>query len=383
MGAPPTTIRSIETMLLDVPTIREHKLAMTVMRSQTVCLVKITCHDGIVGWGEATTIGGLSYGPESPESIKLNIDTYFAPLLIGSAADPATATALLASNIVGNNFAKCAIETALFDAEGKRQGVPVSDLLGTRQQESLPVLWALASGDTQKDIAEAVTMLELKRHNAFKLKIGRRELEEDVAHVAAIKQAVGDAASIRVDVNMAWDEATAMRALPMLADAGCDLIEQPIDRHNVAGMARLRAQDTIAIMADEALIGPHSAHALAEANAADVFTLKIEQSGGLLAAREVAQIARENAISLYGGTMLEAGIGTAAAAHLFATMPQLEWGTELFSPLLLTEEILAEPLVYEDFALRVPTGPGLGVEIDEMAIASFMRGAEPRLVFAC
>lgn len=71
-------------------------------------------------------------------------------------------------------------------------------------------------------------MLGIRRHNIFKLKIGKRSIEEDVAHVAAIKNAVGDRASVRVDVNQAWDEAGAAKCIAMLQDVGCDLVEQPV-----------------------------------------------------------------------------------------------------------------------------------------------------------
>lgn len=81
--------RTIETILVDIPTIRPHQLSVTTMRTQTLVLVKITTMDGIVGWGEATTIGGLNYGEESPESVKANIDTYFAPLLTSVKASSA------------------------------------------------------------------------------------------------------------------------------------------------------------------------------------------------------------------------------------------------------------------------------------------------------
>lgn len=367
-------IAGIETIILDLPTIRPHVLAMATMHSQTICLVRITCSDGIVGIGEATTIGGLAYGPEAPETIKLAIDTYFAPLLENrDATRPAAAMALLARHIVGNTFAKCAIETALLDAQGKRLGLPVSELVGGRRVDALPVLWTLASGDTSRDIAEAEQMLGMGRHNAFKLKIGKRPLAQDVAHVGAIKAALGDRASVRVDVNMAWDEATARRGLAMLADVGCDLVEQPIIRHNRDGMARLVAMGLIPVMADESLTGPASAMDFARSAAADVFAVKIEQSGGLDAARAVAQIGHAAGIALYGGTMLEGAIGTIASAHAFATFPALEWGTELFGPLLLTEEILEEPLVYRDFSLAVPNGPGLGIAIDEERVARFRR----------
>ncbi|WDA35444.1 muconate cycloisomerase family protein [Sphingobium sp. YC-XJ3] len=369
-------IERIEAFLVDLPTIRSHVLAMATMHSQTLCLVRLYCSDGIVGIGEATTIGGLSYGPESPEGIKLAIDTYFAPLLAEcDATRPAGAMARLAAHIAGNHFAKSAIETALLDAQGQRVGLSVSELVGGRVRDRLPVLWTLASGNTALDIEEAEAMIERGRHNAFKLKIGKRRLHEDVAHVAAIKRALGDRASVRVDVNMAWDETTAIRGIEMLADIGCDLVEQPISRHNRAGMARLSARARIPVMADEALNGPESAYDLAVHAAAHVFAVKIEQSGGLSAARQVQAIADAAGIGLYGGTMLEAGVGTVASAHLFATFAALPFGTELFGPLLLTEEILATPLHYSDFSLEVPTAPGLGVALDEDRVAFLRRDA--------
>jgi len=349
---------------------------MATMHSQTLCLVRLHCSDGIVGIGEATTISGLSYGPESPESIQLTIETYLAPLLKGcDATRPAAAMTKLATYIVGNHFAKCAIETALLDAQGKRMGLPVSELIGGRLHDRLPVLWTLASGNTALDIDEAGEMIERGRHNAFKLKIGKRPLDDDVAHVAAIKRALGNRASVRVDVNMAWDETTALRGIDMLADVGCDLVEQPISRFNRAGMARLATRARIPIMADEALSGPASAYDYATHAAAHVFAVKIEQSGGLFAAKQVQAIADAAGVALYGGTMLEGSVGSIASAHVFATFPSLAFGTELFGPLLLTEEILATPLDYRDFSLGVPDAPGLGIALDDDRVDFLRRGA--------
>jgi muconate cycloisomerase len=129
----------------------------------------------------------------------------------------------------------------------------------------------------------------------------------------------------------------------------------------------------MAVMADESLIGPASAFSLARVDGADVFAVKIEQSGGLQAAQHVAAIACAANIQLYGGTMLEGGIGTVASAHTFATFDSLQWGTELFGPLLLTEEILQRPLVYNDFHLSIPDGPGLGVALDWESVHRFSR----------
>jgi len=345
-------ITNIEVILADVPTIRPHKLSVATMQSQTLVLVRIECADGVTGWGEATTIGGLNYGEESPESVKVNIDTHIAPLLVGmDACHVAKAMAKVRKVIQGNRFAKCAIETALLDAQARRLGVPLSELLGGRVRDALPVAWTLASGDTARDIAEAEQMLELRRHRIFKLKIGARAVADDVAHVLAIKKALGDAVSVRVDVNQAWSELEAMRGIAALEAGGIDLIEQPTRAAQRGGMARLAQHFAVALMADEALQGPQDALAIAQQDGADVFAIKIAQSGGLLPAAQVAAVAQLSGIALYGGTMLEGGIGTAASAQLFSTFGELEFGTELFGPLLLTREVLREPLVYRDFML--------------------------------
>ncbi|PQV46809.1 muconate/chloromuconate family cycloisomerase [Paraburkholderia sp. BL21I4N1] len=365
MTTAPVKIDSVETILVDVPTIRPHRLSVATMNCQTLVLVRVRCADGIVGVGEGTTIGGLAYGEESPESIKINLDTYFAPLLKGlDATRPGAAMATVRTLFQGNRFAKSALETALFDAQAQRLGVPLSELFGGRVRDAVEVAWTLASGDTQRDIDEAARVYEAKRHRIFKLKIGARALADDVAHVVAIGRALEGRGEVRVDVNQAWSETEAIWAARRFADAGVTLIEQPIAAHNRAGLKRLTDLAIVPIMADEALHGPADAFALASARAADVFAVKIAQSGGLAGAAQVAAIASAAHLDLYGGTMLEGAVGTMASAQLFSTFDELKWGTELFGPLLLTEEILTEPLRYENFALHLPDGPGLGIALD-------------------
>jgi len=372
-------IENVETVIVDLPTIRPHQLSMTTMKGQTLMIVRIRMSDGIVGIGEGTKIGGLAYGPESPEGMKLAIDTYITPILLQSNPNRIGPTmGAINKAAQGNNFAKCAVETALVDALGKRNRLTASELLGGRFHDRLPVAWTLASGDTGSDIDEAEEMLAKRRHNIFKLKIGRGDPQQNITHVAAIKRALGDRASVRVDVNQAWSETVASKCLPLLRDAGVDLIEQPVALRNTRGLARLARETSVAIMADEALSGPETAFQLAQSAAADVFSLKIAQSGGLFATVKVAAIAEAAGIDLYGGTMLEGGIGTVASAQLFSTFPRLEWGTELFGPLLLTEEILEEPLEYGEFSLKVPTGPGLGISIDEDRLNRFRRDRAER-----
>ncbi|GGC11133.1 muconate cycloisomerase I [Marivita lacus] len=373
-NSPVTKIDQIETMILDIPTIRGHVLSMATMRTQTAVLVIVRFSDGSDGIGEGTTIGGLSYGPESPEGIKSAIDTYIAPALVGRDADNLNGAIQLIDKLVkGNRIAKTAVEIALWDGLGKRLGVSVAHLFGGAVHDKLPVAWTLASGNSETDIAEAQQMIDIRRHNIFKLKIGKRSVRDDVAHVARIKQAVGDAASVRVDVNTAWSLQEARWGLKGLQDAGCELVEQPVPARYRRAMAELTSGYEIAVMADEALNGPEDALAVTKARAADVFAVKVAQSGGLKRASEVVAIAEAAGLGLYGGTMLETGLGTAAALQLFATVETLDWGTEFFGPLLLTEDILAEPITYHDFCVQIPKGVGIGAALDPDKIAFFRR----------
>ncbi|MDF3887958.1 muconate/chloromuconate family cycloisomerase [Cupriavidus basilensis] len=367
-------ITSVEAILVDLQTIRAHQLSMATMQQQTMVIIRLRSSDGIEGIGEATTIGGLSYGEESPEGIKLTIDTYLAPALIGQEATSINAAMLKLNKVArGNRFAKSGIETALLDAQGKRLGVPVSALLGGAVRKTLPVLWTLASGDTHRDIEEAEMLLAERRHNVFKLKIGRRSVRDDVAHVSKIKAALGDRAKVTVDVNQAWNEVDAALGIAALEAAGIDLIEQPTPREHRGALARLAARFTVPIMADEGITGPEDAIELVRDACADVFALKIAKSGGIYGMMRTAAIADAAGVLLYGGTMLEGSIGSIASAHGFSALPQLTWGTELFGPLLLKDDIVTARPQYRDFDLHIPEGPGLGLQIDEDKLAFYRR----------
>lgn len=369
-----TKIDRIEAIIIDVPTVRGHVLSMTTMLTQSVVLVRIRFSDGSEGLGEGASIGGLSYGPESVESVKLAIDTYIAPTLVGMDADAiAAASAHMEKAVKGNPIARAAVECALWDGLGRRAGLSVAQLFGGRVHDRLPVAWTLASGNSQTDIEEALRMLEIRRHRDFKLKIGKRPVKQDIAHVATIAAAVGDRGTIRVDVNQAWSLTDARYGARGLQEIGCVLIEQPVARDKLTALKALTDGYEIAIMADEVLQGPADAMRVAANRSADVFAVKVCQSGGLKPAADVIAIARAAGIDLYGGTMLESGLGTAAAIQLFATVPEWQFGTEMFGPLLLKDEILSEPLEYKDFSVTVPQGPGIGVTLDDDKVNYYRR----------
>ena len=365
-------IEEIRCWLVDIPTIRPHKLSMVTMGCQTLMLVRIRCQDGIIGWGEGTTIGGLSYGAESPESMKLTVENYLAPLLL---QQPLSGVAALQQHmfpVKGNSFAKSALETAFLDAYGKLTGLPVSALLGGALTDRLPALWTLASGDTDKDIAEAKALMDSGRHQAFKLKIGARALDVDLQHALRIKQALGQEIHVHVDVNQGWTLAQSLRAIPQLLAGGITLIEQPLPLTELHQLADLARRFPATILADEAVTDAARGFSLLHHGFSGAFALKIAKAGGPAQALKLAQVAQAAGIGLYGGTMLEGTIGTVASLHAWSTL-SLEWGSEMFGPLLLKDDVVTQPLSYSQGCVLLPEGPGLGISVDEDKLLQYAR----------
>ena len=372
----PHGIARIATRILDIPTIRPHKLSFGAISRQSPVIVQLWLDHGGYGFGEAATIGGPSWNEESPESIKHAIDAYLAPVLIGQDGSRfGTALSRMDAACKGNAFAKSAVEMALIDAVARGLNLPAWQLLGGKRHQSLPLAWTLASGDVARDLEEAELRLQQKRHRIFKMKIGARAPAQDVAHVSQIARGLAGRATLTVDVNQAWDTTTARRYLPQLIDAGVTLIEQPVAKWNVPALKMLSATlgDRAAIMADETVCTPQDAMALAREQASQVFSLKVAKHGGLLRTREVAAVAEAADIGWYGGTMLETSIGSAASAHVFATLGSQHHGCELFGPQLLVDDIVTARMEIKDFELQLPDGPGFGVEVDLKQLDRFDR----------
>lgn len=370
------SIERIEARILDIPTIRPHKLSFGAISRQSPVIVQLWLANGATGFGEAATIGGPSWNEESPESIKHAIDNYLAPALIGQDGGSfGGALARMDAFCKGNAFAKSAVEMALIDAVSRSLGLPAYQLLGGKRHQSLPLAWTLASGDVAKDLEEAQLRLEQKRHRIFKMKIGARTPAQDVAVVSQIARGLEGKATLTVDVNQAWDGNTARRYLPQLIEAGVTLIEQPVAKWNVEALKTLTATlgDRASIMADETVCSPQDAMMLARAQASHVFSLKVAKHGGLIRTRQVAAVAEAADIGWYGGTMLETSIGSAASAHVFSTLGTQHSGCELFGPQLLVDDIVTERMPIVDFELQLPDGPGFGLTVDLAQLDRFDR----------
>ena len=294
-------IDAITTTIVNVPTTRQHKLSQTSVTAQSYVIVELRLANGATGIGEAATLGGPRWSEESVEAIKANIDAYLAPALLGLRADRFTvATARMDAAAKRNNAAKAAIDTALFDAVGKTLNVPAALLLGGIVRDRIPVLWTLASGDPDQEIAEAEAKLAARSHNTFKVKVGAQAADVDLARLRRLTGALEGRASFIVDANQAWDEATAIRCLPALAELGVRLIEQPLPAWNIQGMARVRSRSTVPLMADESVFSSHDMLGVVQAAAADVVSLKLVKHASLWNLRNVAAVAEAAGIGLYG-----------------------------------------------------------------------------------
>ncbi len=369
-------IERIHARIVDIPTIRPHKFSFGAINRQSPVIVQLWLANGACGFGEAATIGGPSWNEESPETILHAIQNYLAPAVVGADARR-FAEHLNRFDAVckGNAFAKSAVEMALLDAVARSLGVPAWQLLGGKRIERLPLAWTLASGDSQRDLEEAEQMMQARRHRLFKLKIGARSPADDVAHVPRIARGLDGRADMTVDVNQAWDGNTARRYLPQLVEAGVTLIEQPVAKWDVQALreATQSLGSAALIMADETVCSAQDAYMLASQRACHVFSLKVAKHGGLLRTREVAAVAQAAGIGWYGGTMLETSLGSAASAHVFATLSDQHHGCELFGPQLLVDDIVEQPMAVRDFELHLPDGPGFGVVVDEKRLERFDR----------
>lgn len=373
MTSDPVVVDSIDTRVIDLPLARPHRFRTVTIDHQSLLLVRVRTRDGVVGAGEGTVPGGPWWGGESVETMKVIIDRYLAPLVTGA---DLTALPRLRHRfddvVAANPCAKSAVETALWDAWARTLGLPLHHLFGGRYRESLPVTWAIGASDAAEAIDEALAKAD-DGHVSIKLKMGAAEPEADVDRIEKIAAALRDRVSIRVDLNTGWDELTATRLLPRLADAGVDLIEQPTPAHDTAALTRLSRNLRIPIMADESVQTDHDALNLVRHRAAAVFSLKLGKSGGPLATRRVAAIAQAAGIACHGGTAIESAVGTLAAAQLYCTLPALSYGSELFGPLLMTETLLQRPLDYRNGELHLPPGPGLGIDLDPDKVTYWTR----------
>lgn len=326
-------------------------------------IVRIIADDGTEGLGEISITS-----PRIGFTLCDGARRLLVPPLLGQ--DPRDLTRLL--KLIDNTlkgelsapYLRAAFEMALLDLIGKAAGVPVYQLLGGRAREAVPLAWGIYQ-KTPAEMAEDARAGLAAGFTSIKLKVGRA-LADDVAAVRAVAQAVGPEVPLRLDANMAWRTVPhALNCIATLAaEATIAWIEQPLERHNLAGMALLRQRSGVPIMADESLQTLNDAYQVAQAGAADIFNVYIVEAGGLLAAGQIFALANALDIPCILGSQAELGIGTAAAAHLGVAVSDLPYGCETFGPLRYAQDIIVPSVRIENGLLYPPEGGGLGVTLN-------------------
>lgn len=367
-------IVKLRTTIVDLPTSRPHRFVNHEIAHQSYLLVEVHTDAGIIGVGEGVAPGGPWWSGESIEGQQQLIELYLAPALRGMDCFALPLVRAEMDRVThGNDFAKAAVEMALLDASGRAAGVPVHRLLGGAARLRLPVRWALSGLGDEEVAQEAIERLG-QGHPALKLKLGALPPSEDLHRTARLIDKIGHDCDYLVDPNGSWDYRTAAGSVTELEAMGVRIVEQPLDRRDTRGMAALvERATTLRVMADESVCQPVEAISAVHDRSCDCVSVKVGKAGGLHAAVQVAAIATHGGLRCYGGTAIETSIGTAAAAHVFASVPDLELGCELIGPLLLREDITVTPVRYEQGHLVVPQAPGLGVEVDWDQVARYAR----------
>jgi L-alanine-DL-glutamate epimerase-like enolase superfamily enzyme len=322
----------------------------------TTVLVQMKTDDGLTGLGQAAV--DQPYYGETAEGMLANIRTYLAPGLIGqNPFDITRLAALLERTLPGHEASRSALEMALWDIKGKALGVPVYQLLGGKLHAGISVMGSLAHGEPDAMAESVLETLDRVPYSTIKLKVGMG-IDDDVRRYKAVREAVGDRAALQVDANAAYTYGDAILALSRLIDIGnLVMIDQPVaSLDDMAALARMLA---VPLMADEAIGGPADALEIVKRRAASAGFLKIAKHGGMLNVQKIATIFEAAGMAISMGIYYD--VIAAAAAHLSAALPAVTWPSAFTD---LNDTILTEPLVPDGLLLRVPEGPGLGVDLD-------------------
>ncbi|WP_018296251.1 muconate/chloromuconate family cycloisomerase [Corynebacterium lubricantis] len=368
------TIAQVNTTLLDVPLIRPHGFATYTATSQPILLVEVVLDGGVKGYGEGVVPGGPWWGGESAETMKVIIDGHLAPIMVGREVNELVGILKDFEGSVANmRFAKAAVDVAMHDAWARALGVQVRDLLGGRLRDEVDVTWALGVLPLDEAVAEIEERIASHGHKSFKLKMGAGDPDRDTKRIAELSEALDGKVGLRIDVNARWDRLTALRYLPRLKDAGIELFEQPTPADDLDTLREITTRIGVPVMADESVCSPADALAVVKAQAADVIAIKTTKLGGLQESKKTAAIAEAAGLACHGATSLEGPFGTAASLHFACSTPAITFGSELFGPMLLKESYTTEDLVYEDGVVKLPEGPGLGLDPDWDKVKAFAR----------
>jgi len=305
-------------------------------------LVTLRDENGIEGWGEATP--QRFYG-ETPETVLAALDVY-ATVLPNDPLDLEEAERRFEATLAGNNSARAALSSALHDLAGKRLGIPVHRMWGLDPARA-PMSTFTIGIDTAEMIRKKV--IEAEPYPILKIKLGSDRDMEILNTIRDVTQK-----ELRVDANCGWTVKHAIRMLPVLAEYGVTVLEQPLPAGDLDGLAEIRRHARIPLIVDESCLT--SADIPRVVGKVDGINIKLAKTGGLREAIRMIHIARAHHLMVMVGCMVESSIAITAAAQ-FTPLVDI---VDLDGAALLAHDPYAGATIHGG-QLRLPDGPGLGV----------------------
>lgn len=333
-------------------------------------LVKLTTESGATGWGEATPTPRWTY--ETTETIVSTLRHYLVPAVIGiavwnlDALHRAMERAINPGVTPGSPLAKSALDVAAHDAWGRALGVPVHQLLGACRREVFDLAWMVSvqqPADAERLVAEGLEA----GYTMFDAKIGMHGEAGDLDLVRRARQAAG-ARFLQVDANRGYRVDAALRQARRFADLEIALFEQPLNGFNLSGYRRLQAASPIPIGIDESLRSVPDLLEYVRADAIGVAVAKVQRNAGLYRSRQLCEAAEAAGLELSLSGLTETDLGLAAGLHLAAAFDINP--LQLNGPQYIDTPFLRERVWHGGGQVRLPKGPGLGVEVDEGYVRS-------------
>ncbi|MBO0848115.1 MAG: mandelate racemase/muconate lactonizing enzyme family protein [Pseudonocardia sp.] len=377
-------ITGLATTTVAVPYRTEEVWAFGRRSGQVSVLLEMETDEGVVGLGEAAAY-------PSPDIVHAVFQS-LEPLVVGE--DPLAIERLIHRiDLVGtwhhvraSSPAIAAVEMACWDVLGKVCGQPVVNLLGGRFRDRVEYFYYVARVEPA-EVAEEGRRATAAGFGTCYLKAVHDDPGADVERVAALRDGAGPDALIRVDANEAWSPGTAVRVIRAMQRYGLELIEQPVSGRNLAEMAYVRGRVDTPLLANEASWTRHDQLAVIRAGAADAISADNQADGGLLNLKRSAGLCEAAGLPVVKHSLGELGVALAAATHVIAATPTFRFANQAYGALLaddVTTGFGGPAANYRDGRLDVPTGPGLGVELDRDKVgkyAELYRAAADRFAF--
>jgi L-alanine-DL-glutamate epimerase-like enolase superfamily enzyme len=331
-------------------------------------LVRVHTDEGLTGVAEAPP-RPYTYG-ETQGSILAVIDGIFAPQAVGLSPWDREQLHARLGRTVGNPAAKAAIDMAVWDIIGQAAGVPVTELLGGYGNQ-MRVAHMVGFAEPAEMVAEAGRMRDTHGIGTFKVKVGRRPADADIAACRALREALGPDTELYIDGNRGWTATESARALRAMADLDLQFAEELCPADDVLGRRWLVTQSTIPMFADESAPTPGDVTRELLGGSANGISIKTARTGFTSSHRILAQC-EGLGVDVVMGNQVDGQLGSLCSLAFGAAFAATSRRAgELSNFLDMTDDLLAEPLQIRQGRLRVRETPGLGAAIDPDKLARY------------